>query len=61
MTKALHIAMRLFFLAALAMTSLLAGCAVKGQLQRPADAPKEAVADENGKKPHRGFVLDRLL
>lgn len=57
MTKALHIAMGLIFLVTLG----LAGCGVKGPLKRPADAPKEAVAGPDGKKPHRAFVLDRLL
>ena len=57
MIKAAHIAIGIIFLAALS----LSGCGVKGQLERPADAPKAAVADETGKKPHRGFVLDGLI
>ncbi len=57
MTKAVHITMGIIFLAALG----LSGCGVKGSLQRPADAPKAAAADVDGKKPHRSFVLDGLI
>ena len=57
MNKAAHIAIGLIFLATLG----LSGCGVKGQLKRPADAPKDSVAKENDKKPHRSFVLDALL
>ena len=57
MVKAAHIAMGIIFLTALG----LSGCGVKGSLQRPADAPKAATADADGKKPHRRFVLDGLI
>ena len=57
MKKVAHIATGIIFLATLA----LAGCGVKGTLERPADAPKAVAADADGKKPHRSFVLDGLL
>ena len=57
MNRPAHIAMGLIFLVTLG----LGGCGVKGQVQRPADAPKEAAKGPDGKKPHRSFVLDRLL
>lgn len=57
MNKALRITFGLVFVAMLG----LSGCAAKGQLQRPDDAPKEATAGPDGKKVHRPFVLDRLL
>ncbi len=57
MNNALRIAMAMAFLATLG----LSGCGKKGQLQKPADAPKEAPVGPDGKKPHRPFVLDRLL
>ncbi len=57
MMKATHIAIGIIFLAGLG----LSGCGVKGSLERPADAPKAPVADADGKKPHRSFVLDGLI
>ncbi len=39
----------------------LSGCGVKGQLQRPADAPKDTAVGPDGKKPHKPNVLDALL
>lgn len=39
----------------------LSGCGVKGALEKPADAPKEARPGPDGKKPHRSFILDGLL
>ena len=39
----------------------LAGCGVKGPLERPKDAPKELAPGPDGKKPHKSFVLDGLL
>ena len=57
MKKVAHIATGIIFLAMLG----LAGCGVKGTLERPADAPKAVAADADGKKPHRSFVLDGLL
>jgi len=57
MNKALRITFGLVFVAMLG----LSGCAAKGQLQRPADAPKEATAGPDGKKPHRAHVLDALI
>jgi predicted small lipoprotein YifL len=57
MTKALHIAIGLIFLATLG----LAGCGVKGPLKKPADAPKETAIGPDGKKPHRSFILDGLI
>ena len=57
MSKAARIAMGLIFLATLG----LSGCGQKGALERPAGAPKQAVAGPDGKKPHRSFILDGLL
>ncbi|MCF6198142.1 MAG: lipoprotein [Hyphomicrobiaceae bacterium] len=57
MNKAARIAIGLLFLASLG----LSGCGVKGPLERPEGSPKQATAGPDGKKPHKGFVLDRLL
>jgi predicted small lipoprotein YifL len=38
----------------------LAGCGVKGPLEKPADAPKDEVGP-HGEKPHKPFILDRLI
>ena len=57
MNKAAHIALGLIFLATLG----LSGCGVKGQLKRPANAPKAEPAGPDGKKPHRSFILDGVL
>jgi len=57
MNKAARIAIGLLFLASLG----LSGCGVKGALERPEGSPKQAKAGPDGKKPHKGFVLDRLL
>jgi predicted small lipoprotein YifL len=38
----------------------LAGCGVKGQLEKPAGGPADKPGPD-GKKPHRPFVLDGLL
>ena len=57
MNKAARIAIGLLFLASLG----LSGCGVKGPLERPEGSPKQTVGGPDGKKPHKGFVLDRLL
>lgn len=60
MSTALRIAI-ITGLLALFGTFGLVGCGVKGPLERPADAPKEETAGPDGQKPHRSFVLDRLI
>lgn len=56
MNKPLRTAIMIGLLAAIG----LGGCGVKGQLEKPADAPKEEIGPD-GKKPHRSFVLDGLV
>ncbi len=57
MNKAARIAIGLIFLTSLG----LSGCGIKGQLERPEGSPKQTTPGTDGKKPHKGFVLDRLL
>jgi predicted small lipoprotein YifL len=57
MAKAAKIALAVMFMASIG----LAGCGVKGPLERPEDAPKQAAPGPDGKKPHRSFILDGLL
>lgn len=56
MDKSLRIAIIIGLAAGLG----LAGCGVKGPLEKPADAPKDEVGPD-GKKPHKSFILDGLI
>jgi predicted small lipoprotein YifL len=57
MGKIAKIALAMIFMASLG----LAGCGVKGPLEKPEGAPKQAAPGPGGKKPHRSFILDGLI
>lgn len=45
----------------LALCLGVAACGVRGPLEPPPDAVSDAPVVEGEEKPHRGFILDKLL